>query len=109
MLYITANKEEIKYAVGQRGGTDLYKVDDTGYKVESAAQDILKYEVKTNKAANEFDIDTYELFIYSRFNKGKKDDPEWSTGDEWQIFWYGKWVDTVNTTLWFNPDNPAHQ
>jgi len=56
-----------------------------------------------------FDIDKYVLFIYSRFNKGTADDPEWSTGDEWQIFWYGNWADTVDTTLWFNPDNPAHQ
>jgi len=108
-LDITANKEEIKYAVNQRGGKDLYKVDDTNYKVESAAQDILKYEVIKTDKANEFDVDKYELFIYSRYNKGTKDDPEWSTGDEWQIFWYGKWADTVDTTLWFNPDNPAHQ
>jgi len=63
-LDITANNDEIKYAVGQRGGTNLYKVDDNGYK------------------ADEFDIYKYELFFYSRFNKGTAAEPEWSTGDD---------------------------
>jgi len=52
-LDITANKEEIKYAVNQRGGKDLYKVDDTGYSAKSAAEDILKYEVKKTDKADE--------------------------------------------------------